>query len=115
LPIANFQLVIARRRNTNRQSAMLLGFLVASVFATTATKLLKLKPVWRGLFVLGRYVVAALAVSTLENNIVTRHNSSPFPIANFQMPIKNRSLYFVVCPLSFVLDPWFGLLLTTDY
>jgi hypothetical protein len=49
---------------------------VASVLATTAAKLLKLKPVWRSLLVLGRNVVAALAVSTLENNIIARHKSS---------------------------------------
>jgi hypothetical protein len=73
---------------------------MASVLAATATKLLKLKPVWRGLLVLGRNVVAALAVSTLENNIVARHDSSPFPIANLRSEIDLCTLvlsfmYFV--------------------
>ena len=63
----------------------LLRFLVASVLATTAAKLLKLKPVWSRLLILGRNVVAALAVSTLENNIIARH----FLIPDFRLPISN--------------------------
>ena len=48
-----------------------------SVFAATATELAKLKPIRRGLFILGRYVVAALACTTLKNNIVAWHNLIP--------------------------------------
>jgi len=46
-----------------------------SVFAATATELAKLKPIRRGLFILGRYVIAALACTTLKNNIIAWHNS----------------------------------------
>jgi hypothetical protein len=48
-----------------------------SVFAATATELAKLKPIRRGLFILGRYVVAAFACTTLKNNIIAWHNSNP--------------------------------------
>jgi hypothetical protein len=44
-----------------------------SVFAATATELAKLKPIRRGLFILGRNVVAALAYNTLKNNIIAWH------------------------------------------
>jgi hypothetical protein len=44
-----------------------------SVFAATAAELAKLKPVRRGLLILGRYVVSALACTTLKNNIIAWH------------------------------------------
>ena len=44
-----------------------------SVFAATATELTELKPIRRGLLILGRYVVAALACTTLKNNIIAWH------------------------------------------
>jgi len=56
---------------------------VTCVLAATATKLLKLKPVGRGLLVLCRYVVATLAVSTLKHNVIARHNSTPFSAYRF--------------------------------
>src|SRR6266511_2057209 len=43
-----------------------------SVFAATATELTELKPIRRGL-IIGRYVVAALACTTLKNNIIAWH------------------------------------------
>jgi hypothetical protein len=57
-----------------------------SVLAATATELAELKPIRRGLFILGRYVVAALAYTTLKNNIVARHLAT----SNFRLllPIK---------------------------
>jgi hypothetical protein len=55
---------------------------MASVLAATTTKLLKFQPIGGGLLVLGRCVVAALAVSALEHNVIARHNPSSFPIAN---------------------------------
>jgi hypothetical protein len=74
----------------NRQSEMSLGLFVISVFATTATELTKLKPVRRGLFILGRYVVAALTLATLKNNIVAWHNLFPISlISNCRLPISN--------------------------
>jgi hypothetical protein len=53
--------------------APLLRFFVISVFAATATELAKLKPIRRGLLILGRYVVTALAFTTLKNNIIAWH------------------------------------------
>lgn len=60
-----------------------------SVFPATATELAKLKPIRRGLFILGRYVVAAFAINTLKNNIIAWHLLTHFqlPIANFQLII----------------------------
>ena len=48
-----------------------------SMLAATATELTELKPVWRGLLILGRNVVAALTSLTLKNYIISRHNSLP--------------------------------------
>jgi hypothetical protein len=45
-----------------------------SVFTATATELAELKPIGRGLLILGRYVVAAFACTTLKNNIIAWHN-----------------------------------------
>lgn len=44
-----------------------------SVFAATAAELAKLKPVRRGLLILGRYVVPTLTLVTLKNNIIAWH------------------------------------------
>ena len=52
---------------------MLLGLFMISVFAATATELAELKPIRRGLFILGRYVVAAFAINTLKDNIIACH------------------------------------------
>jgi hypothetical protein len=77
-PIGNWQLAIW-------QSEMLLGLFMISVFAATATELAELKPIRRGLFILGRYVVAAFAINTLKNNIIAWHL--------FLLP----ELYLVLC------------------
>jgi hypothetical protein len=86
LPIADWRLLIdAISRQSeigNQQSAMLLGLFMISVFAATATELAKLQPIRRGLFILGRYVVAALALITLKNNIIARHTG----ISGFRLP-----------------------------
>jgi len=59
----------------NWQSTMSsLRFLVASVLAATATEFLELEPIGRRLLVLCRSVVAALAFTTLEHNVIARHN-----------------------------------------
>jgi hypothetical protein len=70
------------------QSKMSFGFFMISVFAATATKLTKLKPVWRGLLVLSRYVVAAFALVTLKHDVVAWHNLS---ISDFQIADCNSS------------------------
>ena len=62
-------------------------FFMISVFAATAAELAKLKPVRRGLLILGRYVVSTLACTTLKNNIVAWHN------------FNSRSLNLVLCSL----------------
>ena len=46
---------------------------MARVFAATATELTKLKPVRRGLLILGRDVVAALTLTTLKHYVISRH------------------------------------------
>ena len=53
-----------------------LGLFMISVLATTATKLAELKPIRRGLLILGLNVVAALALITLKHNIIAWHNYS---------------------------------------
>ena len=63
-----------------------------SVFAATATELAELKPIRLDLFILGRYVVAALACTTLKNNIIAWHNSNP----------ELCVLYFGLCSLFVV-------------
>jgi len=69
-----------------------------SVFAATATELAKLKPIRRGLFILGRYVVAALACTTLKNNIIACH------LLKFLIFLLG-SLYFELCA-SLVFGLW---------
>ena len=64
-----------------------------SVLAATATELAELKPIRRGLLILGRYVVAALAVSTLKNNIIAWHN--------FIFPISDCQFRLIVCTRCF--------------
>ena len=56
---------------------MSLRLFMASMLAATATELLKFQPIRCGLLVLGRCVVAALAIGALEHNVIARHNSSP--------------------------------------
>jgi hypothetical protein len=56
---------------------MLFGLFMISVFAATATELAKLKPIGRGLFILGRYVVAAFTNTTLKSNILAWHLLNP--------------------------------------
>jgi hypothetical protein len=56
-----------------------------SVFAATATELTKLKPIRRGLLILGRYVVPTLTINTLKNNIIAWH----LVISDFRLPISD--------------------------
>jgi hypothetical protein len=71
----------AEKQIGNRQLAkgMLLGLLVTCVLATTATKLLKFKPIGRGFLILRSYIVTILAVGALKDNIIARHKPSLFP------------------------------------
>jgi hypothetical protein len=43
------------------------------VATATTAKLIKLKPVWRVLFVLRRHVVALFALSALQNYVISWH------------------------------------------
>lgn len=75
--IADFQLSIessTRRGITNRQSQMLFGLLMRCVLTTAAAELAEFQTLSRRLFVLRRYVIATLAITALQHNIVTRHN-----------------------------------------
>jgi hypothetical protein len=71
---------------------MLLSLFVIRVFAATATELAKLQPVGFRFLILGRDVVAALALVTLKDNIIARH---------FLIP-DLCSLVFVLGSLFFV-------------
>ena len=57
---------------------------VQRMAAATATKLLELQPIRRVLLVLRRHVVPLFALSTLQNNVISRHTTRP--------------LSFVLCP-----------------
>jgi hypothetical protein len=74
-----------------------------SVFAATATELAKLKPIRRGLLILGRYVVAALACTTLKDNIIAWHNSK-FPELGSWFLVGLRSSVFGLRSLVFGLS-----------
>ena len=71
---------------------------MTSVLAAPPTELLELKTFRRGLLILCGRVVATFAITTLEHNVIARHN----------VPL-NRSLYFVLCTLYFVWSLAFGL------
>jgi len=58
---------------------------VISVLTATAAELAELKPIRRGLLILGRYVVTALTRTTLKNNIIAWH----FFISDFRLPISD--------------------------
>ena len=53
---------------------ILLCFFVTSVTTASPTKLIKLEPLWRGLFVFGCHVVTTFAFRALKHNIIPRHN-----------------------------------------
>ena len=59
-----------------QHSSLLLVLSVHRVAAAAATELLELQPVRRVLFVLGRHVVALLAIRALQNDVISRHNTS---------------------------------------
>jgi Mn2+/Fe2+ NRAMP family transporter len=51
----------------------LLGLFVTCVLAATATELAEFQAVGRGLLILGRHVIPALAILTLKHNIIAWH------------------------------------------
>ena len=81
---------------------------MASVLAATTTEFLKLKPLGRRLLVFRRHVVAALAFTTLEDNVVTRHklNLISFQIANFRLfQISNLRSEIAIYSITSVIVP----------
>jgi hypothetical protein len=46
------------------------------VFAATATEFAEFQPVGRGFLILGRHVIPALAILTLEHNVIAWHFSN---------------------------------------
>jgi hypothetical protein len=59
----------------NRQSAMSLGFLVIRVFPAASAELLELQTIRSCLLVLRRHVIAALAITALQYNVIAWHYS----------------------------------------
>ena len=58
----------------NRQSEMAsLGLFVTRVLTATATEFAEFQAVGRGLLILGRYVIPALACLTLKHNVIAWH------------------------------------------
>jgi hypothetical protein len=53
-----------------------LGFLMRAMHTALVAKLLELKTVGRLLLVLGRYIIAILALGALQRNVISRHKSS---------------------------------------
>jgi hypothetical protein len=60
---------------------------VQTVATATVTKLFKLKPSGRVLFVFSRYIIALLALGALQNYVISRHKFLPFFIytSNFRL------------------------------
>src|SRR5688500_4690438 len=67
-----------------------------SVLGATSTEHAELKPIRRELFILGRYVVAALANITLKNNVIARH----LAISDFRLPISRLVFTPVFIPIG---------------
>jgi len=55
-------------------ASSLFRFLVTSVLSATATELLKFQTLSRSLLILSRRVIPTLALTTLKNNVIARHN-----------------------------------------
>src|ERR1035437_3489128 len=66
------------------------------VAAAAPAELFELQPVRRVLFVLGRYVIAFFALSALQNNVISRHNT-PLPVVGGRWSALVCSDH---CPLS---------------
>ena len=73
----------------NRKSKIqLLVFSVQPVAAAAATEFIKLKPVRRVLFILGRHVVALFALGALQNYVISRHIFSQLSVAGSRLPAR---------------------------
>jgi hypothetical protein len=76
----------------NRKSTISsLSFFVTRVLTATAAEFTKFQTISRGLLVLRRYIVAALAIRALQYNVVSRHVCL-IPISDCQFPISTRRL-----------------------
>ena len=65
LPISNWQSAINNRKS--------LRLFMTSVLAATATEFAEFQAIGRGLLILGRHVVPALAILTLKHNVIAWH------------------------------------------
>src|SRR5690242_18190363 len=89
---------IPLRSSPISQPAMhLLGLFMTCVFAATATELAEFQAVGRGLLILGRHVIPALAILTLKHNIIAWH-AKPL-----NRSIGNRSYMPYIGPISFTI------------
>ena len=75
LPACNaaYGVIQISRQGCLRSDRALFIFLVQSMASAATAKLIELKPVRRVLFVFRRYVIAFLALRTLQNYIISRH------------------------------------------
>jgi hypothetical protein len=60
---------------------MLFRLFVARVLTAAPAELLKLQPIRRRFLVLARYVIAALAITALQHNVIAWHKSLSDPYA----------------------------------
>ena len=67
MAIANLLMSVPTIGNT------LLRLFVTSMFATTAAEFAEFQPIGRGLLILGRHVIPALACLTLKHNVIAWH------------------------------------------
>jgi hypothetical protein len=82
LPISNFRLPIRKAYRMlsigNWQSSIrnaLLRLFVIRVFTAAPAELFKLQPIRRRFLVLAGYVIAALAITALQHNVIAWHKS----------------------------------------
>ena len=65
---------------------------VQRMAAATSAELFELKPIRRVLFVLGRDVVTLLALSALQNNVISRHNTSCSECAIYRVSFSEYAI-----------------------
>src|SRR5437588_12135715 len=66
-----------------------LGFLMIRVLTASPAELLELQTIWSRFLVLRRYVIAALAITALQYNVIAWHYSTS-PISNLKSEIRKQ-------------------------
>src|SRR2546421_11251813 len=69
-----------------------LGFLMIRVLTASPAELLELQTIWSRFLVLRRYVIAALAITALQYNVIAWHYSTS-PISNLKSEIRKQKLF----------------------